>query len=93
MSARRACRCCTRFVECADGTFADCDGPDAALLSNPMTETASAQPAIAGVSQGGALPRGAVGVGAYYLAHFLAAVFPVTAGLLLYGCARARSSF
>jgi len=50
-----------------------------------MTEPASAQPAIAGVSQGGALPRGAVGVGAYYLAHFLAAVFPVTAGLLLYG--------
>ena len=50
-----------------------------------MTETASAQPTIAGVSQGGALPRGAVGVGAYYLAHFLAAVFPVTAGLLLYG--------
>src|SRR5665213_1824374 len=50
-----------------------------------MTEAAGAQPTISGVSLGGALPRGAVGVGAYYLAHFLAAVFPVTAGLLLYG--------
>ena len=50
-----------------------------------MTETASAHPPILAVSQGGALPRGAVGIGAYYLAHFLAAVFPVTAGLLLYG--------
>lgn len=50
-----------------------------------MTETASAQPPIIAASQGGALPRGAVGIGAYYLAHFLAAVFPITAGLLLYG--------
>jgi len=49
-----------------------------------MTHSASAQPAAV-ASSGGALPRGAVSVDVYYLAHFLAAIFPITAGLLLYG--------
>src|SRR4051812_49331714 len=46
-----------------------------------MTETASApRPVLAG-----AMPRGGIGVNGFYLAHFLGAVFPATAGLLLYG--------
>lgn len=31
------------------------------------------------------VPRGGIGVEGFYLAHFLAALFPATAGLLLYG--------
>jgi Na+-translocating ferredoxin:NAD+ oxidoreductase RnfD subunit len=46
-----------------------------------MTESASApRPAFAG-----SVPRGRIGVNGFYLAHFLGAVFPATAGLILYG--------
>ena len=46
-----------------------------------MTETASAPTPLLAGSQ----PRGGIGVSGFYLAHFLGAVFPATAGLLLYG--------
>jgi Na+-translocating ferredoxin:NAD+ oxidoreductase RnfD subunit len=46
-----------------------------------MTDTGLApRPLLAG-----AVPRGGIGVSGFYLAHFLGAVFPATAGLLLYG--------
>jgi electron transport complex protein RnfD len=46
-----------------------------------MTETASSPRAPLDPS----VPRGGIGVEGFYLAHFLAALFPATAGVLLYG--------
>ncbi|HXE55034.1 MAG TPA: RnfABCDGE type electron transport complex subunit D [Tepidisphaeraceae bacterium] len=45
-----------------------------------MSEAAPARPVLASP-----VPRGEIGVSGFYLTHFLAAVFPLTAGLLLYG--------
>ena len=46
-----------------------------------MTETAAPPRPLLDPS----VPRGGIGVEGFYLAHFLAALFPATAGLLLYG--------
>lgn len=45
-----------------------------------MTQTLAARPAIAAP-----VPRGGVGVTGFYLSHFLGAVIPLIAGLVLYG--------
>jgi Na+-translocating ferredoxin:NAD+ oxidoreductase RnfD subunit len=46
-----------------------------------MTEPVAApRPVLAG-----SVPRGGIGVNGFYLAHFLGAVFPATAGAMLYG--------
>lgn len=56
----------------------------AARLTAPylgrMTQAASLRPVLAGP-----VPRGEIGVEGFYLAHFLGALLPLTAGLVLYG--------
>jgi Na+-translocating ferredoxin:NAD+ oxidoreductase RnfD subunit len=45
-----------------------------------MTQTAPSRPLIAS-----AVPSGGMGVGGFYFTHFLGAIFPITAGIALYG--------
>ena len=45
-----------------------------------MSETVDSQPSLAS-----SIPRGGIGIHEFYFAHFLAAVFPATAGIILYG--------
>jgi Na+-translocating ferredoxin:NAD+ oxidoreductase RnfD subunit len=45
-----------------------------------MTQTVSARPVVVS-----AVPAGGIGVGGYFFAHVLGAVFPLCAGIVLYG--------